>query len=344
MSRRCVERFRSILGWHCASVMLALAIAPAAGAQAPILTNDYNLWAFGPPYEAQLSSFVDCGIVRCDIGYRVWTNPIDRLVKVTWKDTGGKTLISASNDTLSRYFGTAPVGIDATEWSKGAFGSAAVPITPPSAVGTADFTGTSPGPDPCGIGYVCNDADYYFWPKSVLNPTPGGGAGPGSNQRIQPLASTAVPVGTIIGRLANVGIDPSQPGGISERVTFLEFASTVELDGAQYRYRYSLTNFTDLVVPFTWAEAGLSGEVQPFDMVLREATSPLGPEVFSSIAAFTLEQDDPFPSAIEFANSLELYAPVPEPSQWLQLAAGMVAVLALVRRRRRERPGMFAIA
>jgi hypothetical protein len=134
--------------------------------------------------------------------------------------------------------------------------------------------------------------------------------------------------------LANVGVDPAQPDAITERITFLEFTSAVEFDGAEYLYRYTVTNFTDLVVPVTWSQAGLSGEVQPFDMLSRESTSPLAPGVFSSIPAFTLQTDDVFPSAIDFANSLEIYAPVPEPGQWLQWAAGLVVVLTLFRRTR----------
>jgi hypothetical protein len=123
--------------------------------------------------------------------------------------------------------------------------------------------------------------------------------------------------------------DPELAEG--NRQDFLQFSSSVEPAGSGYRY--SVSNFTELVVPFDWPQAGLSGELQPFGSTEVVSTSALAPGVFSSLPSWRLETEEPFPLAQDFAYRLDMLAPVPEPHRWLQLILGAAIVIAASRSR-----------
>jgi hypothetical protein len=312
------------------------AVVPAAMAQStpPTLTNAYSLAGrVNPPVDTWLSSYVSCGLLRCDIGYRVHSLPIDRFVKVQWQDSAGQPLVSASNFGLSSFYDRLDGDgyLEATEWSKGVLlGGPQASMT----IGTADFSGTGAGVQPCSAGFVCNDAEYYYWPSMWGSSSPGG---PGRPQGLRQTAPTevAAPVtlGSITGTLSNVGVLADQPADITgPRVVFLEFSSSVDWDTDHYIYRYSISNSTDLSIPFEWHEAGMGETIGAFSTLQREFTSQAAPGVLTSLPSWTLSTDSQFPVSIDFANSLEIFAPVPEPGQWLQLALGL-AMLGAVRLR-----------
>lgn len=316
---------RTRYGKGCAATALALcgAAAPVMAQSPPALINDYNLIGFFPPQEARLSSYVDCGYLRCDIGYSIVTKSVDRYVQVVWKDINGAPLVSGTNAYLSNFWNPKDFGgyIEAVEWRKGVLGSAFLP-SPAQAVGTADFTGTGSGSDPCGAGYVCNDADYYYWPTLNLKPPPPTGP-TGATGSTRSTANAPQLLGTLTGTLSNVGILFDQPTDIGDRrAEFITFSSSVEFDNGLYRYLYSVTNFTDLTVPFEWSAAGLGGNLVPFATQVHEVTSAQAPDVVASLPAWTLRTDSQYPLVVEMSNALEIYAPVPEVAQWLQLVAG----------------------
>ena len=325
---------RACPGWlrrTLAALAVFAAAEPAALAQTPpTLSNTYNLSGFiNPTVDTWLNSYVSCGLVRCDIAYSVVSRPLDRFVQVVWKDTANQPLISASNAYLSNFYDPVDFGgyVEATEWSKGVLLGGAAPA---QAVGTADFTGTSAGVAPCSAGgYVCHDADYYYWPSMWGTPP----APPPVPRLGQAGAAARVTLGSIVGTLSNVGIDVNQPADIGDRrVVFLEFSSSVDFDTDHYVYRYTVTNSTDLRVPFTWSAAGLGQTIEAHATLSREFSSADAPAVFASLPSWTLTTDSQFPFSVSFANGLEIFAPVPEPASGLQLVAGL-ALLGLARRR-----------
>lgn len=140
-------------------------------------------------------------------------------------------------------------------------------------------------------------------------------------------AAAFTPLASISGTLSNVGVLPEDPANVEDRRTeFIDFTSTVESDGSRYLYRYTVTNFTDLEIPFEWSESGLSGTLEPMGTVEREFTSDLVPTVLSSLASFTLSTTPPYLTQ-DFANQLEILAPVPEPHRWAQLLVGVALVV-----------------
>lgn len=146
--------FTRSAGTVCAALLVSGAQPAEAQSLPPTLTSSYNLMGPATTHEALLSSYVDCGFFRCDIGYSILTAPVDRLVKVEWRDASGAVLVSGTNTYLSNFYAPQQFGgyIQTTEWRKGVSGGAVLNAQPLQATGTADFTGTSPGPDPCGVG------------------------------------------------------------------------------------------------------------------------------------------------------------------------------------------------
>lgn len=167
----------------------------------------------------------------------------------------------------------------------------------------------------------------------MMSPTSGSASTPGPAERLAAAAGTNH-IGTLVGTLANVGVDPAQPEDIGDRrVTFLEFSSAVDFENGEYLYRYSATNHTDLTVPIAWDGAGLSGELLPFSTLERSLSSSLMPTILDSAPAWTLTTNSAFPLVKQGAYGLEVYAPVPEPRLSMLLVAGL-ALLALRRRQR----------
>ena len=317
--------------WRGRHLLAAVSIVWASTASAqdlpPPLTNYYNLAA---GKQAVLSSYVTVEDKVQYIGYSILTPSVDRYVQVVWNDAQGRPLIGGDNAYWGNVFNPKDFGgyIDATEWRRGALLGAPAPK---QAVGTADFTGTSPGDDPCGVGYVCNNAKYYYWPsfwgtQNVVDEALRATA-----------ANTPVVLGTLTGTLSIVGVDPNDPSDVGDRrAQFIEFNSTVEFDTDHYLYRYSVTNFSDLTIPFDWAAGGLSGDLDPFAVAQHEFASTLAPGVQDSLPSWTLRTDSSFPVVVNFANSLNVYAPVPEAATWSTFSAGLLALGFVARRRRRS--------
>lgn len=318
-----------------AASMWALAHASSAFGQAP-LVNLYNLEALSPPYEIALTSSVSCGSVRCDISYSMLSLVLDREVHVVWKDVTGAPLVSGSNAYLSNFYSPETWGgyVEATEVRKGNLGSSLTPNSIPMAVGTADFTGTAPGSAPCGLSYVCNDAEYYYFPPGAFPRAPAGAGGAGPGATTIDAATGFTVLGTFTATQSSIFVDPEHPEDVGDRrIPFIEFASTVAVDAGQYLYRYSVSNTTDRPITFTWEQAGLQGSVDPFSTVQRELITAVAPGITPSLTQWTLSTDDPSPMSTDFASGLEMYAPVPEPTAWLQFGLGLALLGALGRRR-----------
>lgn len=310
---------------------------PAALAQSAPIVNDYQLVGTVAP-DAWLTSSIDCGLVRCDVKNAIVSKPVDALVVVEWRDDHGKTLVAADNSYLSNFWepGFFSGYLEATSWTKGAFGSAFFPPTPVVKHGTADFTGSIGILNPCG-GLVCQNADYYDWPASPFNVPVGGGAAPApARMPLAPAPAGDASLATLTGTLEVIGVDLATPDDLNSgpSVTLFEFRSAVEQVGGEYRYRYSVTNLTDSTVIYDWAEAGLSGELGAQETAERSVTSALAPAVVSTLPLGTFTQTDPFLVEARFSGELGMLAPVPEPETWAMFAAGLGVLLVLGVKRR----------
>lgn len=315
---------RSAIG----SIALGLAaLAPPALAQTPPLVHDYQLQGDLAP-DVWLTSSVDCGVLNCDIQHTIVSVPIDALVQVTWKRQDGSTLMNASTATLWNFYDPELWGgkLDAVAWNEGVTGSAWIPQPINTAPGTADFTGSIGILPPCG-GFICDDASYYTW----------GGTMAGSGGGGVPNAPAPVSPGTITGTLAVIGVDPEDPTSNlpEDRVSFVEFSSSVDLVGGAYVYRYVVTNLTDNLVTFDWEAAGLAGELAALGTMQREVASPMAPGVIGTTPGWMLSDGEPFPTTASFSAGLRMFAPVPEPGTWAMLAAGLAVLAAVGARRRR---------
>jgi hypothetical protein len=314
-----------------------LAAGLATAATAP-LVNAYELVPPITTSDITLTSSLDCGAVRCDIAYRIASRPVDRFVTVSWNDAAGNVLVSASSVNLGFFYGGEIFGpgvIEATQFKKNQnIGGRSVTAK----VGTADFTGTGSGSDPCGIGYVCHDADYYEFLPSPFGSAPGGGGSSGAPETgrasVKAVASGAL--GSIGGTLSGVAVDPADFGLVEPgvEVPFITFTSAVYDDGGAFRYRYEVANHTDLAIPFEWSEAGLNGTLAAFGLAEREIVAPAAPSIGQSLPSWILRTEGAFPLTMEFAATLELLTPVPEPSAAALFAAGLGCLLGLRSARR----------
>jgi hypothetical protein len=299
-------------------------------AQTPPLVNSYELVPPITSTDISLTSSLDCGTIRCDIAYRIASRPVDRYVEVVWKDRHGQTLVSASSVNLGFFWGGEVFGpgvVQATQFKKNQnLGGRSVQAQ----VGTADFTGTGSGNDPCGTGYICKDADYYEYLPSPFSTGPGSGGG---GARFAAIG--AVELGSITGTLSNVGVDRNDlmPVDPIVEVPFVTFSSAALEDGGAFRYRYTITNYTDLIVPFEWTAAGLSGTLPAFGTAEREIVSPHSPMIGQSLPSWILRTEGTFPTIQEFDATLEVLAPVPEPSTAAMFFVGLGCLLLLGRRR-----------
>jgi len=311
---------------------LATGGAQMAAAQTPPLVNSYELVPPITSTDISLTSSLDCGMIRCDIAYRIASQPVDRYVQVVWKDRHGQALVSASSVNLGFFWGGEVFGagvVQATQFKKNQnLGGRSVQAQ----IGTADFTGTGSGNDPCGTGYICKDADYYEYLPSPFSTNPGSGGG---GARF--AASSAVELGSITGTLSSVGVDriDLMPVDPIVEVPFVTFSSAVFDESGAFRYRYTVTNHTDLIVPFEWTATGLSGTLSAFGTAEREIVSPDSPMIGQSLPSWILRTEGTFPTIQEFDATLEFLAPVPEPSTAAMLVAGLGCLLLLARQRGR---------
>lgn len=320
-----------------ASIALGLAaLAPPAAAQTPPLVHDYQLQGSIHP-DAWLTSSVNCGLLNCDIQHTITSVPIDALVNVTWKRQDGSTLLSASTANFWSFYDPElwTGKLDAVAWTEGVTGSAWISQPIVTAPGTADFTGSIGILPPCG-GFICSNASYYTW-GGTMSGTGGSGGGGAASVPSAPGDPAAQSLGTITGTLAAIGVDPEDPASSlpEDRVSFVEFSSSVDLVGGGYIYRYTVTNLTDNLVEFDWTAAGLAGELDALGTMQREVASPLAPGVFGTTPSWVISDGEEFPTTASFSGGLRMFAPVPEPGTWAMLAAGL-GVLALFGTRRRR--------
>lgn len=126
-----------------------------------------------------------------------------------------------------------------------------------------------------------------------------------------------------------------------ENITFA--AKVEQIDASEFRYTYTVTNYTAASAPFTWSAAGMSGTLAAHGTSVRTFVSPSpAVEVFGS-ASFTLSASlaetslgaSVIGSPQAFAMSAHLLAPVPEPEQYALMLVGVALVGAVVRLRQR---------
>jgi len=309
-------------------VALAALLPSVAAAALPPLVKTYPI-GFGR--NATLTSSVDCGILRCSIYNTLFSDPVDRLVMLTWRDAQGEPLVSAVNS----YFGNLwapelrPGYLEATRQQTEFTREFAIQQD----LGTADFTGTTPGNTPCSLangGYICSGpegASYYHFPPSVWSTPTGGGA--------PPAPGTGTEIGRVTTRFSTVGIDPeTMTVPDDQQFTFLEFVSTVSIDNGAYLYAHEVINHTELDIPVIWAAAGIDGIVNATSTTRVELLSPLAPATYRSVTEYRLEKEE-FGIAFEDNQTVGamIFAPVPEPTTVGMVGAGL-AVLLWQRRRR----------
>jgi hypothetical protein len=326
-----------------AAAVALLALGGAARAQVQPIVNGYQLAGTIQP-DAWLTSSIECGVIRCDVKNVITSRSIDAFVNVVWLDVNGKPLVSADNAYLWNFWEPGFFGgyLEATSWTKGAFGSAWLMPTPIIEVGTADFTGSIGILQPCG-SFICNDAEYYTWPPSPFSTTPGGNRVAAGAAFV---AQAATPLLGLTGALEVIGVDSAMPGDVTSgpSVRLFEFSSTVELVGTDYVYHYAVTNLTESTAEFDWADAGLAGELGANGTATRSFVSALGPTVLSTVPTGLFKQTDPFVVQAAFSGELGMLAPVPEPASQTLFALGLGGLLVALGLRRGNscRKSLFA--
>jgi hypothetical protein len=291
-------------------------LCASSNAVAQRVSNDFDM-EFPNGNETSLISDVQTFFPARDyIAYSFLAGIRDGIAKVKWEDKNGGTLLTGvSNQTLI-LFAPTPGTIVATEWSVflGALHS------PPTQVdGIADFSGSVTSKEPCS-GLRC--------PAPYLEPTPvfpnlGGGTPSGLRAE---AASTLV--GETEGRLS-LRVYTSPPAVDPDAFTttsLVTFGSIVEQDGAEFTYRYTVTNETDFALEFDWEAAGLSGEVEPHSSTSSTFVSALEPTSQRSLATVAL-------GGFDAGGGLDLLTPVPEPSQTLSILAAAATLAHRLRRR-----------
>lgn len=311
-----------------ALLVLVQIVAPPAVAQT--LTKSYPISPLGSFRFATFTSDVDCA-AGCTITHRIHSDNVDRFVVVTWLKADGNPLMDqVDNAYLSNFFAPRFFGgyLSATEsqW-KG--------ITNVSkAMGTADFTGTGAGTEPCGVGYVCgppNGPEYYYFP--ALFQAPGhAGAEPG---RFRPQGPTSYD--TITSALSGVLLKPDftvaqDENGNDLRASVLTFTSAVEEINGAFRYVYTVSNATDTAIPVVWVDAGIDGHVAAHGLLRNEIQSAFAPDTQDGVATYGLNRG--------YASSVAFYAPaIPEADRVTMLGVGLLVVCAVRRRRQKAYPG-----
>lgn len=320
---------KAVVQWL-GGLALAALLPSFAAAALPPLVKSYPI-GFGR--DATLTSSVDCGILRCTIDNTLFSDPVDRLVMLTWRDAQGAPLVSAINSYFSNGWDPSRNGgyLEGTRQQTEFTREFAIQQD----VGTADFTGTTPGDTPCSLangGYICSGAEgasYYHFPPSVWS-APTGGSAP-------PAPGAGTEIGRVTTRFATVGIDPeTMTVPDDQQFTFLEFVSTVSIDNGTYLYAHEVINHTALDIPVVWTEAGIDAIVDASSAKRVELLSPLAPATFRSVIAYRLEKEE-FGILFEDDQTVGamIFAPVPEPATVATLGAGLAMLLWQRRRRTR---------
>jgi hypothetical protein len=162
-------------------------------------------------------------------------------------------------------------------------------------------------------------ADYYEWPMSAIE---------GATQVYGELKD-------VYDRLP-VGSGRKLRSKIIDSLFSLEFESGYEkLEDGTFRYTLSVASTSNSPIVFDWENAGFAGTVEGNDSSIRTFVSEGLPGEDFSQARATIGGSDFTVPAMYW---LPVAAPVPEPSIWVSLGAGL-GVLALAARRRRMTPG-----
>lgn len=306
--------------------LLAIATPTVLGAGAhPDLIKSYPINPSIGPELATFTSSADCTITGCTITHRISSDSVDRIVVATWLDTSGKPLMApVVNSYWRNFFAPNLLGgyLEATEsYSRGI-------TTVANVMGTADFRGTSPGSNPCGVGYVCkppNGPEYYYFP-SMFGPPPSDTPG-GKQLRV---AAPAATYGSIASGLAGVLLNPDftvaqDNDGRDLRVSLLTFTSEVESINNAFRYSYSVANATNRAIVVNWADAGIAGEIPAFGSLQGEHASSLEPGLLNSTVMYTLDR--------QYVMGATVYAPIPEPGTFLTFTAGLLVLIGYTYRR-----------
>lgn len=293
--------------------ILAMAASPAFAAVSPI-TNQYEVAPSGlGGAKATLTSTASCDVAgeRCSIENRIVVPGVDRYIHVQWLDRHGNVMVGTTNYSFwGRVFGPTDYTVQKLDavavTEQGLF----LGINVTSFKGTADFTGTGSGNQPCGIGYVCHDAYYYEFTtfgKSPLSPV----AGPAQ-------------IGSFTTTFEYVAVDPGTLDALPDtRAPLFEFASTVTLDTDGYHYRYTAINHANIDVPFAWDGIGLTGLLGAGASQSIELLSQAAPALASLAATAHFEQTEPIPFAEDFNSVTTVLRPVPEPGTWVLCIAGL---------------------
>jgi hypothetical protein len=293
-------------------------LSAASVATAQRVQTDFDM-EFPNGNETSLISEVETFLTGKYITHSFYSDIRDGIAQVNWKDKNGDTLLTAvSNQTL--VIGAPQPGIIATTtpWST-RLGVGPFASTTRVADGIGDFTGSQTSKRPC-LSLQC--------PAQYLEPAPSLGTparfGP---QPAQSAAAAQILIDATEGRLSErlyTALPTVDPQAFTTK-SLLTFASKVEQVGSQYTYTYAVTHESDSALKFDWLAAGLSGELDAAASTSRSFVSLLAPTSVPSVASALLGN-------FHAGGGLELLTPVPEPSRFLIVLAGLV--LLAIRRGR----------
>lgn len=192
-------------------------------------------------------------------------------------------------------------------------------------MGTADFTGTSSGSSPCGIGYVCsppNGPEYYYFPS--LFPTPASGSS--NSKLLASIAATPTVYDAVSTSLSGVLLNPDltvaqDSNGNDLRVSALTFNSDVQEINGEFHYIYSISNATNTAIQVNWNDAGINGDVPALGSLQNEIIYSQAPEIQSGTVSFTLNK--------LYSGGAVMYAPVPEPNNLVMLVIGILFLISV---------------